>query len=551
VNETLIFNLSRYQNHTFFVCFQSFMLCTGISRTKYNCITEDLCRSARIAAFYGGRATRIDSKAVYDIIRIKKKFNKYERKRYAFAVFHCHCLASFMLIMACTAGLVIRNSIKGNNDGPVIRDHDGGERSMGIHIFKRTCVAFSLLMLLACSGGGGGGGSAQPPAATPAIYLAQSSYDFSGIVLDNSADKTFEIKNTGNANLKIGQIVQPGLLFSISSDTCSHATLTPSQTCSLGIRFSPTSQGPSSATLSIPSNDPHSSTVNISLSGEGYGLNVWINKVDSASCPSISADVTITDPRSSSLLTSLTTDNFKLYQNDQLQTITATGIQYPSPVSLVLALDSSISTVNVMPAIRAAANSFINQLSNQDWAAICKFHSVVEFNPSTAPLFVAGDAAGKTVLNAYINTPFAGSGTALYDAVIQSIDRAAQGTTDKRAVIILSDGADDASVKTLDQVIANAAQKGIPVFAIFYVDPNLADYAKPEIMQRLAGETGGQYYNSAAADLASIFQQISNVLSNKYTLNYTSSTCSETISLDVRTDWNGLYGQDPRTVTLP
>ena len=89
----------------------------------------------------------------------------------------------------------------------------------------------------------------------------------------------------------------------------------------------------------IPSNDPDSSTVNISLSGVGYGLNVWINQVNSDNCPSISVDVTVTDPRSNSLLNLLTQDNFKLYQNGQLQNITATAIQYPSPVSVVLAID--------------------------------------------------------------------------------------------------------------------------------------------------------------------------------------------------------------------
>ena len=79
--------------------------------------------------------------------------------------------------------------------------------------------------------------------------------------------------------------------------------------------------------------------MNIILSGDGYGLNVWINKVDSASCPSISVDVTVTDPRSNSPLNFLTQDNFKLYQNGQLQSITAIAIEDPSPVSLVLAMD--------------------------------------------------------------------------------------------------------------------------------------------------------------------------------------------------------------------
>ena len=419
--------------------------------------------------------------------------------------------------------------------------------------FKRSCVVLSLLMLLACSGGGGD--DAPPPAPTPNIYLAQSSYNFSGIVLDNSADRTFEVKNTGNANLNIGQILPPSLPFSIATDTCSLRTLTPSQTCSLGIRFSPTSQGPSSATLSIPSNDPDSSTVNISLNGEGYGLNVWINKVNSSSCPSISVDVTVTDPRSNSLLNLLTKDNFMLYQNGQLQSITASLIQYPSPVSVVLALDWSESLSNMRTQIQAAAISFIDQLLIGDEAAIYKIGTVIEFYPSTAPLFIAADDPGKTALKAYVSSSFLpGAFTHLYDAVYQSIDRAAEeGTKTKRAVIVLSDGNDESGdiggpVYTLDQVITRANQKAIPIFTIYYVDET-GYIGKPEIMQRLASETGGQFYNGLTADFASIFQQISNILSNKYTLSYTASppTCTGTVS--VRADWGALYGQD--SASLP
>ena len=417
---------------------------------------------------------------------------------------------------------------------------------MGIsNLFIRFCVAFTLLMLLAC--GGGGGGDAPAPTPTPNISLSQTSHDFAGIVLDNSKDTTYEIKNTGNANLKIGQILPLNLPFSIATDTCSLATLTPSQTCSLGIRFSPTSQGPYTATLSIPSNDPDSSTVNVGLSGVGYGLNVWINKVNPASCPSISVDVTVTDPRSNSRLGSLTQGNFTLYQNGQLQSITATPIQYPSPVSVVLALDWSASVANVRPQIQSAANSFIDQLLIDDEAAICKFGGVIEFFPSTAPLFKAADFQGKADLSSYIYSSFVpGTYTHLYDAVYQSIDRAAQGAKGKLAVIVLSDGNDESGdiggpVYTLDQVIARANQKAIPIFTIYYVDEPTY-IGKPEIMQRLASETGGQFYNALGADFTIIFQQISNVLSNKYTLNYTASTCTGTIS--VRADWAGLYGQD-------
>lgn len=415
--------------------------------------------------------------------------------------------------------------------------------------FKRYCIALSLLMLLAC---GGGGDSAPTVTTAPNISLSQSTFDFTGIVLNNSADGIFEIRNTGNGNLRIGQISASSLPFSVSTDACSNVTLAPSQTCSLKVRFSPTSQGPFTATLSVPSNDPDSGTVSISLSGVGYGLNVWINQANFDNCPSsTSVDVTVTDPTSNGLLNLLTQNDFKLYENGQLKNVTATALQQPSPVSLVLAIDRSGTTANVLPAIKSAANTFIDLLGGGDWAAICKFDVAIEFSSSSPPLFIAGDAAGKTALKSYINSIVTGGGTSLYDAVFLSIDRAAQGpTTDKQAVIVLSDGVDDDSARTLDQVIANATQKRIPIFTIFYHDP-LQGPGKTEIMLRLARDTGGQYYNLDTSDLTSIFQQISNVLSNKYTLTYSSPTCSGTISLSVRADWATLYGQDSKTVILP
>src|SRR4030042_3547276 len=115
-------------------------------------------------------------------------------------------------------------------------------------------VILSLSLLTAC-GGGGGGGTSEPPD-NPNIYLAQSTIDFGGIVLDNNEDRSFYIKNTGDANLNIGQISSPALPFSISSETCSNKTLTPNQTCSLIARFSPTVQGPITGQLPIPSHDP-------------------------------------------------------------------------------------------------------------------------------------------------------------------------------------------------------------------------------------------------------------------------------------------------------
>ncbi len=412
---------------------------------------------------------------------------------------------------------------------------------------KYFCVAVSVLMLLACGGGGGGGSSSKP---TPNISVSRS-VDFGGIILDNNADRILEIRNTGSANLTVGPISQPNPPFSIVSDNCSSSTLSPSQPCSITVRFSPTDQSPIdpfTSEFSIPSNDPDSGNVNITLSGEGYGLNVWINEINSGSCPEMNAEVTVTNPRTNDLLTSIPDQNFTLHQNGQLITNPLITNTYPTPVSVVLALDGSPSASSVLPQIRGAAKSFIGMLGLEDEAAICKFTSDIDLDPTVPPLFITADDAGKLLLNTYIDDSFptGALSTSLYDAVYQSIDRAEQGPiANRRAVVLLSDGIDSGSIATIDELITHAKANGISVFTILYFDPLYA--GNSQVMQRLAAETGGQYYNGTTASLESIFQQISNVLSNKYTITYTSPTCSGT--LDVRVvDGNGLYGQASRNM---
>jgi hypothetical protein len=53
------------------------------------------------------------------------------------------------------------------------------------------------------------------------------------------------------------------------NDLCSGQTLAPSQSCTVGLKFAPTSTGPKSATLIIPSNDSDEATVTVPLSGTG------------------------------------------------------------------------------------------------------------------------------------------------------------------------------------------------------------------------------------------------------------------------------------------
>ena len=429
---------------------------------------------------------------------------------------------------------------------------------MGIFtIFRKSWVVLSVILLLAC-GGGGGDDAPPPPAPTPNIS-AQSTVDLGGVVLGNSVEQLIEITNTGNLNLKINQISPLNAPYEIVSttDNCSNATLAPNTTCSLRIKFLPAAQGSFSATLAIPSNDPDTSIKNIRLNGEGYGLNVWISKVV-ASCPTVSFDVTVADPDNLLPLSSLIKNNFKLYENNiELQDFVVSPWTGLSPASVVLALDASGSMSSIMPTVQTEASNFINQLQAGDYAAVCKMGyaaSIMKSYPVASPFLIETTPTGKTdLINNGINMTFGPFGpgqdtSALYDSLMLAIDRAATAGTfpSKKALVIVSDGVDNASVATsLNQVIAYAKQKGVKIFSIYYISPSLVQYAKPQVMVRLANETGGQYFDTTTIGIATAFQQLENVITNSYTITYTSSTCSGTIS--VRADSGGLYGADSTT----
>jgi len=133
----------------------------------------------------------------------------------------------------------------------------------------------------------------------------------------------------------------------------------------------------------------------------------------------------------------------------------------------------------------------------------------------------------------------------LFDAVRLSIDNTIARSNIRLAVVAVSDGNDFNSTSTLDEAIAYGVEKGVPVFTIGIGDVNA------EQMQRLAIETGGQYFLApASSDLEAIYLQIAQVLSDQYLIEYTTSSFGgNTVSVDVEVDYNGLQGADSRDAT--
>jgi len=111
--------------------------------------------------------------------------------------------------------------------------------------------------------------------AAPVIRLDTSSLDFGSTPLASPSSRTVTVGNTGDADLVIGTVGQgDGLAapFSITADTCSGRTLQPQPaggTCTITVRFLPTTEGRFDDTFVIPSNDPAGNPATVSVHGEG------------------------------------------------------------------------------------------------------------------------------------------------------------------------------------------------------------------------------------------------------------------------------------------
>ncbi|MBW2440301.1 MAG: VWA domain-containing protein, partial [Deltaproteobacteria bacterium] len=221
----------------------------------------------------------------------------------------------------------------------------------------------------------------------------------------------------------------------------------------------------------------------------------------------------------------------------------------PKSIALVLDISASMELRDAIDEMQAAAVSFVQNLTDpRDEAEIIRFAKSIE--PVPMPVFTTDKAALEAAINTdpNINPVEFRDGTAMYDAVSKAVtDTAARGIDRRRAVVVIADGRDNSSSIELDQLIEQALDDGVPVFTIGLGDVNA------ENMQQLADETGGQYYFAPdETKLQDIYDQISEIISSQYVLEYSSaSACGDTISLDVVVDdGSGLQGDDSRDVIL-
>jgi tight adherence protein B len=179
---------------------------------------------------------------------------------------------------------------------------------------------------------------------------------------------------------------------------------------------------------------------------------------------------------------------------------------------VVLVLDASYSMRGkpLVAAVEAAQAFAAHRNPNEQLG-------VIEFNRETTislPLTTNATQIAETLSKPPVIT----TGTHIYDAVAQAEAMLSSAHIGSGSIVLLSDGADTGSTKTLAQVAGAALGSNTKIYTVGLDD---ASY-KPGTLKALAKAGRGEYAQAKAQALASLFDQLGAQLSNEYLLQYKS-----------------------------
>jgi Ca-activated chloride channel family protein len=196
------------------------------------------------------------------------------------------------------------------------------------------------------------------------------------------------------------------------------------------------------------------------------------------------------------------------------------------PISLSVLLDTSASMQEKLPQARSAAIRFVKTLRPQDDAQIVQFN-----DRSTTLQDFTNDLA---LLEAAIHRTEAAGPTALYNSMYVALKelskRKAKGELRRRALVVLSDGEDTASLVNDEQVLELARKSEIGIYPISLRPSRAQDRGRKEfsqaehILTTLAHDTGGQvFFPQSLSELETVYERIAEELRTQYSLGYVSS----------------------------
>ena len=195
------------------------------------------------------------------------------------------------------------------------------------------------------------------------------------------------------------------------------------------------------------------------------------------------------------------------------------------PVTMGIVIDDSGSMREKREAVNAAALAFVKTSNPQDQVFVVNFNDVYYLD-------TPGDFASNIEdLKSALDKIDSRGGTALYDAVMASLDHVKLGNRDKKVLLVITDGEDNASRYTFEELLRAAQKSNAVIYTIgllgseepgglFKIHGGSAHRAA-KILEKIADATGGQAYLPRSLDeVQGTCEQVAHDIRNQYTLAY-------------------------------
>jgi Ca-activated chloride channel family protein len=209
-------------------------------------------------------------------------------------------------------------------------------------------------------------------------------------------------------------------------------------------------------------------------------------------------------------------DNFRVFE-DKAQQKLSLFKREDIPVSMGLVIDNSGSMREKRPRVNEAAITLV-QASNRDDEAF-----VVNFNDDFYLDLDKDFTNSVPELKEALERIDSRGSTALYDAIIGSLDHLKKASKDKRVLLVVTDGEDNTSRNSLEKTIREIQRTNTVIYTIGLLgeeSKKSKSKAKKALMQIAQASGGLSFFPESVDDVHNICEQVAHDIRNQYTLGY-------------------------------
>ena len=254
--------------------------------------------------------------------------------------------------------------------------------------------------------------------------------------------------------------------------------------------------------------------------------------------------VTVTDEQKR-LVPDLTKEDFEVYDNAKLQTLTNFDNE-ATPITVVVMLDTSGSMTLALDLVKDGAEAFLMRMLPIDKGMVGAFNDKIEFHP--ASFTDNRDQLARALKDLDFGYP-----TRLYDAIDQSIDQL-NGADGRKTVLVFTDGDDNSSKKSSGSVMERARLEEVMIYSIgleneYFNGQQKVRSSPDRNLRKLSEETGGGFFLLKKKDeLGPTFTRVAQELHSQYVLGFSPETLDGKVhKLEVRLKRPGLVPRARRS----